>query len=120
MPNLNRVTLIGHLGADPEVKPAGTTTVTKFSLAVTDRWKDNKGEKQEHTNWIPVTVWNGRGENLPEYIHKGSLVLVEGSIRVSQFGEGDERRYYTEVVAVNVIFLDKKPSEKKTRPRAVK
>lgn len=121
MPNLNRVTLIGHLGADPDTKAAGESTVTKFSIAVTDRWKDGKtGEKHEHTNWIPVTAWNGVGERLGEFIHKGSLVLVEGSLRVSNYEEGDSRRYYTEVVASNVVFLDRKQTEKKTRPRAVK
>lgn len=122
MPNLNRVTLIGYLTADPEVKPAGETTVTKFVLGVTDRWKDDAGERQEYTNWIPVAVWNGRGDKLPTYLKKGSCVLVEGSIRVSQYEEKDERRYYTEVRASNVVFLDKKKDEskepRKTRPRA--
>jgi single-strand DNA-binding protein len=119
LPNLNRVTLIGHLGADPEVKPAGETTATKFNLAVADRWKDKNDEKQEHTNWVPITVWNGRGENLPQYIRKGSCVLVEGSLRVTSYGEGADRKFYTEVVASNVVFLDKKDA-KKPKPRAVK
>lgn len=121
MPHLNRVILIGHLGADPEVKPAGDTTVTKFNLAVTERWKDAKDEKQEHTNWIPITVWNGRGEKLGDFIKKGSCVLVEGSIRVTKYDDEGTTRYYTEVRASNVVFLDKKTAEKKaTRPRAVK
>ena len=120
MPNLNRVTLIGHLGGDPETKPAGETTVTKFTLAVTDRWKDKDDKKQEHTNWIPVVAWNGRGEKLGESIKKGSCILVEGSIRVTSYEEGETRRYYTEVVASNIVFLDKKGEKKTTRPRAVK
>jgi single-strand DNA-binding protein len=120
MPNLNRVTLVGHLGGDPETKPAGATTVTKFNLAVTDRWRDKADEKQEHTNWIPVSVWNGRGENLPNYIKKGSCVLVEGSLRVTSYDEAGSKRYFTEVVASNVVFLDKKGDPKKSRPRAVK
>jgi single-strand DNA-binding protein len=124
VPNLNRVTLIGYLTADPEQKPAGDTTVTKFVLGVTERWKDNAGEKQEHTNWIPVAVWNGKGENLAAYLKKGSCVLVEGSIRVTQYEENGARRYYTEVRGTNVVFLDKKktettPAKRATRPRAV-
>lgn len=120
MPILNRVTFIGYLGADPETKPAGETTATKFTLAVTDRWKDGAGEKQEHTNWIPVTAWNGRGEKLPQFIKKGSCVLVEGALRVSKYDDGGTPRYYTEVIASNVVFLDKKAEKKATRPRAVK
>lgn len=122
MPNLNRVTLIGHLGGDPEIKSAGSTTVTKFNLAVTDKWKDSNGEKQEHTNWVPISVWNGRGENLPKYIKQGSLVLVEGAIRVTTYEEGEKKRYFTEVVASNIVFLTRKEETKKksTRgPRAV-
>lgn len=119
MPNLNRVTLIGYLGGDPETKQAGESTVTTFTLAVADRWKDEKGEKKEHTNWIPVAAWNGKGENLPQYIKKGSCVLIEGSLRVATYEEEGTRRYYTEVVASNVVFLDKKEKEP-ARPRKVK
>jgi single-strand DNA-binding protein len=110
MPNLNRVILIGYLGADPETKPAGETTVTKFNLAVTDRWTDKAGEKQEHTNWIPVTVWNGRGEQVTPYIKKGSCVLVEGSLRTSEWDDkqSGQKRWGFEVVASSIIFLDKK------------
>jgi len=111
MPNLNRVFLIGHLGADPETKQAGETTVTKFNLAVTDRWTDKAGEKQEHTNWIPIAVWNGKGEQVTPYIKKGSCVLVEGAIRVSKYDDAGTTRYFTEVVATNITFLDKKPVE---------
>src|SRR3954451_5148897 len=57
--NLNRVLITGYLGKTPETTPAGSTTVTKFSLAVTDRWKDGNGDRQERTNWLNVVVWNG-------------------------------------------------------------
>lgn len=127
MNNLNRVIVTGYLGKDPETQPAAATTVTKFSLAVADRWKDGAGEKQERTNWINIVVWNGNGENVAQFLKKGSHVLVEGSLRVSEWDdkESGQKRWRTEVHASQVIFLDKKPEEtqlpltgKKTRKKA--
>lgn len=110
MLNLNRVLITGYLGKDPETTPAGSTTVTKFSLAVTDRWKDGNGERQERTNWLNVVVWNGNGENVSQYLEKGSHVLIEGSLRTSEWDDKDtgQKRWKTEVHASQVIFLDKK------------
>ena len=115
MNNLNRVILTGYLGKDPETQPAGATTVTKFSVAVTDRWKDGAGEKQDRTNWLSIVVWNGNGENVAQYLKKGSHVLIEGSLRVSEWDDKDsgQKRSRTEVHASQVIFLDKKPEETK-------
>ena len=120
MNNLNRVILTGYLGKDPETQPAGATTVTKFSVAVTDRWKDGSGEKQERTNWLNIVVWNGNGENVAQYLKKGSHVLIEGSLRVSEWDDKDsgQKRSRTEVHASQVIFLDKKPEETKAAPRS--
>ncbi len=130
MNNLNRVILTGYLGKDPEVQPAGATSITKFSVAVTDRWKDGSGEKQERTNWLNIVVWNGNGENVAQYLKKGSHVLIEGSLRVSEWDdkESGQKRWKTEVHASQVIFLDKKapgapelqvpPRERKTRKKA--
>lgn len=111
--NLNKVIVTGYLGKDPETAPAGATTVTKFSLAVTDRWKDAAGEKQERTNWLYVVVWNGNGENASQYLHKGSHVLIEGSLRTSEWEdkESGQKRWKTEIHASQVIFLEKKPDE---------
>jgi single-strand DNA-binding protein len=108
--NLNRVIVSGYLGRDPETDPAGDTTVTRFSVAVTDRWKDGAGEKQERVNWLPVTVWNGRGENVAQFLKKGSHVLIEGSLRTSEWEdkESGQKRWKTEIVASQVIFLEKK------------
>jgi len=118
--NLNRVILTGYLGKDPETQPAGATTVTKFSVAVTDRWKDGAGEKQDRTNWLSIVVWNGNGENVAQYLKKGSHVLIEGSLRVSEWDDKDsgQKRSRTEVHASQVIFLDKKPEETKAAPRS--
>jgi len=110
MINLNRVLISGFLGSDPETKKAGNSTVTRFSIAVNDRWTDNEGERQERTHWIPVVAWNSRGENAAKFIHKGSHVLVEGSLSVSSWDdkESGDKRSKTEVVASQIIFLDRK------------
>jgi len=122
MRSLNRVIISGHLGKDPETTPAGATTVTKFSLAVNDRWKDSAGEKQERVNWLNVSVFNGNGENIAGMLKKGSHVLVEGSIRTSEWDdkESGQKRYGFEVVASQVIFLDKKAEPKQTKLKKVK
>lgn len=117
MNNLNRVILTGYLGKDPETATAAATTVTKFSLAVTDRWKGAAGEKQERTNWLNVVVWNGNGENVAQYLKKGSHVLIEGSLRTSEWDDKDtgQKRWKTEIHASQVIFLDKKVEEPQKR-----
>lgn len=122
MRSLNRVIVSGHLGKDPETSPAGTTTVTKFSIAVNDNWKDAAGEKQERVNWLNVAVFNGNGENAAEFLHKGSHVLIEGSLRTSEWEdkESGHKRWATEIVASQVIFLDKKTEPKQTKLKKVK
>ena len=121
MRSLNRVIVSGHLGKDPETSPAGATTVTKFSLAVNDKWKDGTGEKQERVNWLTISVFNGNGENVSEYLKKGAHVLVEGAIRTSEWEdkESGQKRWGFEIVASQVIFLDKK-AEKQTKLKKVK
>jgi single-strand DNA-binding protein len=115
--NYNRVTVTGYLGKDPETAPAGATTVTKFSIAVTDRWKDSAGERQERTNWLNVVVWNGNGENASQFLHKGSHVLIEGSLRTSEWEDkaSGQKRWAVEIHASQVIFLDKKPEDTQQR-----
>jgi len=122
MRSLNRVIVSGHLGKDPETSPAGTTTVTKFSIAVNDRWKDSAGEKQERVNWLNVAVFNGNGDNVAEFLHKGSHVLIEGALRTSEWEdkESGQKRWATEIVASQVIFLDKKAEPKQTKLKKVK
>lgn len=117
--NLNRVIISGYLGKDPETVPAAQTTATKFSLAVTDRWKDDQGERQERTNWILVVVWNGKGENAGKYLKKGSHVLIEGSLRTSEWDdkESGQKRWKMEVHASEVIFLDRKTDPPAESPR---
>lgn len=111
MPALNRVQLIGYLGRDPETRytPTGKK-VTTFTLGVTERWK-SEGELKEYTEWFNVEAWGRLGEICQEYLHKGSLVYIEGRLRTDRYEEQGETRYFTKVVALTLQMLDRKPSE---------
>ncbi|HMU92858.1 MAG TPA: single-stranded DNA-binding protein [Anaerolineales bacterium] len=112
MPTLNRVQLIGRLGRDPESKftPTGKK-VTTFSVAISNRWKDRNGEMKESTEWVNIEAWERLGEVCQEYLHKGSLVFLEGRLKTEKYEEKGETRYYTKVVLQSLEFLDKRPAE---------
>lgn len=118
--NFNRVIVTGYLGNDPEQRGSGDNRPTNFSIAVTDRWKDAAGEKQERTNWFNVVAWNGLGDTAVQHIKKGSHVLVEGSLRTNEWEdkESGEKRSRIEIVATSIVFLNKKPDEQTEFPRA--
>jgi single-strand DNA-binding protein len=107
LPNFNKCILVGHLGQDPETKDGGPT---RFSVAVNDRWKDANGEKQERTNWFNVVAWNGLSDSAKK-LHKGSAVLVEGSLRENTWIDEDtkQKRSRVEIVASSLVFLSPKP-----------
>ena len=117
MPNFNRVILIGHLGQDPETKEGGPT---RFSVAVNDRWKDDKGERQERTNWFNIIAWNGIADSAKK-LYKGSAVLIEGSLRENQWTdeETQQKRSRVEIVASSVVFLSPKLPEQAQLPSGV-
>jgi single-strand DNA-binding protein len=112
MPTLNRVQLIGRLGKDPESKftPTGKK-VAHFSLAVSNRWKDQGGETKEATEWVNIEAWGRLGEVCQEYLKKGSLVFLEGRLKTDKYEEKGEARYFTKVVIQSLEFLDKRPAE---------
>ncbi len=112
MPALNRVQLIGYLGKDPESRftPTGKK-VAHFSLAVSQRWKSAEGEAKEYTDWFNLEAWGRLGEICQQYLHKGSLVFVEGSLRTNKYEDKGETKYFTKVVAFRVQMLDKKAGE---------
>ena len=97
---------IGHLGRDAETAfTASQTSVTKFSVATSRRWKDQQsGEWKEDTNWTNVVLW--RAENLAQYLTKGKQVYVEGRLQTRSYDDKDgQKKYVTEVVADDVILL---------------
>jgi single-strand DNA-binding protein len=106
--SLNRVTLIGNLGKDPEVKytPSGTP-VAKIALATNERYKDKNGEWQDRTEWHNVVLWQRLAEIAGEYLKKGGKVYVEGRLRTSSWDDKqtNQKKYMTEVVANDLILL---------------
>lgn len=98
--SLNRVTLIGNLGADPEIRKAGDDRVANFRIATSESWKDkNSGEKKERTEWHSIVVWNdGLVGVIEKYCSKGSKVYVEGELQTRKWEKDGVDRYSTEVV----------------------
>ena len=113
MPGLNRVQLIGRLGRDPESHSTpNKKTVTHFSLAVSNQWRSGKGEVKEQTDWFNIEAWERLGEICQQYLHKGSLIYLEGRLRTDKYEDKDgETKYFTKVVVSSMQMLDKKPDE---------
>ncbi|MGH8231062.1 MAG: single-stranded DNA-binding protein [Steroidobacteraceae bacterium] len=105
---INKVILIGHLGADPETRamPSGMT-VANMRLATTESWKDKQsGEQQERTEWHNVALFGRLGEIAAEYLRKGSQVYIEGRLRTRKWQDKEGRdRYTTEIVASEMQML---------------
>lgn len=103
---LNRVMLLGNLGADPELKMTGSgQAVLKMRLATTESYLDRNKVRQEKTEWHNVVLWGKRAEALGKFLTKGSRLFVEGGLRTSSYDDRDgNKRYKTEVVATNVIL----------------
>src|SRR6056297_3508049 len=106
---INKVILIGNLGADPEVRytPANTA-VCNISVATTDQWRDKKtGEQQEKTEWHRIVMFNRLGEIAGEYLKKGIKVYIEGRLQTRKWqGQVGQDRYTTEIVANEMQMLD--------------
>src|SRR5215207_7210463 len=92
--SFNKITIVGYLGRDPELRytPQGTA-VCKMSVATTERRRATKGETDEYTTWFRVTVWGRQAELANEYLGKGRQVYVEGRLRLEEFAdrEGNQR-----------------------------
>ena len=105
---LNKVTLIGNLGADPEVRlmPSGGS-ITSIRLATTSRWKDKQsGERKEATEWHRIVFFNRLAEIAGEYLKKGSQVYVEGRLQTRKWqGQDGQDRYTTEILAQELHML---------------
>ena len=106
---LNKVQLIGRLGADPEVKVTPSDlTVATFSLATNRQWKNRDGEMQEETDWHNIVAWDRLAEICGEHLVKGRLVYVEGRLRTRSWEQNGQKQYRTEVVASDMLILDGK------------
>lgn len=107
---INKVTLVGNLGKDPEIRHLeGGTSVAKFSLATNENYRDKNGEWQTQTEWHDIVAWRQLAEKAARDLHKGSLVYIEGKIthRKWQDKEGQDR-YSTEIVASTIRSLERR------------
>jgi len=108
MASVNKVILIGNLGADPETRylPSGDA-VTNIRIATSEKWKDKSGEQQEHTEWHRIAFFGKLAEIAGEYLKKGSPVYVEGRIRTRKWQdkESGQDKYSTEIVADRMQLL---------------
>lgn len=115
MPALNRVQLIGYLGKDPESRtiPSGKK-VCHFTVAVTRHWTGSDKEAKEATDWFQVEAWGRLGEVCQQYLGKGRLVFIEGRLQTDRYEQGGENRYFTKVVASQMMMLDRKTGEEES------
>jgi len=111
--SMNRVTLCGNLGSDPEIStlPSGTM-LAKFNLATTESYKDkNTGEWKENTEWHRLVLWDSLAKVAGDYLKKGNKILVEGRIKYGQYvGQDGQTRYTTDIVVSDLIMLGKNES----------
>jgi single-strand DNA-binding protein len=107
MSGVNKVIIVGRLGADPEVKTvSGGNTVARLSVATSENWTDREGQKQERTEWHRVVVWGKLADLCGKYLSKGRQVYLEGRLQTRSWEDQQgQKKYTTEVVANTVQFL---------------
>ncbi|MDI9364794.1 MAG: single-stranded DNA-binding protein [Flavobacterium sp.] len=110
MRGINKVTLMGNLGKDPEMTYLeGNIGVAKFTLATTETYKDRSGKSISQTEWHRVVLWRGLAELAQKFLHKGSLIFLEGRLCTRSWEDKDgNKKFATEIVGDNLIMLDKK------------
>jgi single-strand DNA-binding protein len=104
---VNKVILVGRLGADPDMRytPSGQG-VCEMRLATSESWNDKNGQRQERTEWHRIVVWGKRAEICSKYLAKGRQVYIEGRIQTRSYDDKDgNKRYITEIIANDVQFL---------------
>ena len=111
MAGLNKVMVIGNLGADPEMRyTADGAAVTNFNVAASRRFTGSDGERKEETEWFKVVAFGKLAELCNQYLQKGRRVYVEGRLQTRAWeGQDGQKRYTTEVIAGDVQFLDSRP-----------
>jgi single-strand DNA-binding protein len=120
MRGLNRVTIIGNLGHDPEMRytPSGKP-VTSFSVAVSRSWRAPDGERREETEWFNVVAWDNLAETCKQYLAKGQPVYVEGRLQTRKWDDQEGKKHSrTELVATHMIILGDRRSPSSEAPAA--
>jgi len=104
--SVNRATIVGNLGSDPDVRTTDSgTAVANFSIATTDSWTDKNGERQERTEWHRIVAWARLAEICGQYLRKGKQVYIEGRLQTREWEKDGVKRYTTEIVAREMQML---------------
>ncbi len=108
--SINKVTLIGNLGKDPELRYTSSgVAVASFTLATNETWKDPEGNVQERTQWHNIVAWRKLAEICGEYLKKGSKIYLEGKLQYRNYDDKNGvKRYVTEIVIDEMLMLDTK------------
>ncbi len=119
MSGVNKVIIVGRLGADPELKAVGSGSVARLSIATSENWVDKEGQKQERTEWHRIVVWGRLAEICGKHLSKGRQVYVEGRLQTRSWDDqtSGQKKYATEIVANTVQFLGG-ASERSESPNA--
>lgn len=109
MASLNKVLLIGNVGKDPEIKTfASGNKVANITLATTERYKDRNGEQKEETEWHSVQAFGKLADVVERFVHKGSLLYLDGKIRTRSYEADGRTMYRTEILADHIQMLDRR------------
>lgn len=110
MSGVNKVTLIGRLGKDPDVRfLENNIALARFPLATSEYYLDKQGQKQERTEWHNIAVWRKLAESAQKVLTKGKLVYIEGKLSTRNYQDSNgQMRYITEIIATNFILLDRR------------
>lgn len=109
----NKVQLIGRLGQDPKtINFDDGKSKVNFSIATNESYRNGEGDKIEKTQWHDVVAWGSLGEIMSQYLKKGAEIAIEGRLMYRTYDDSEgKKRYITEVVASDLLMLDKKPEE---------
>lgn len=109
MASLNKVLLIGNVGKDPEIKTfASGNKVAQITLATSERYKDRNGEQKEDTEWHSVQAFGKLADVVERFVHKGSLLYLDGKIRTRSYEADGRTMYRTEILADHIQMLDRR------------
>ena len=113
MANLNKVSLIGRLGQDPEIRYTQSgSAVANVTIATNEYWTDKQGGKQERTEWHSLVLWGKQADLAQSYLKKGSQIYIEGKLQTRDWEDQQGQKHYkTEVVVTTMQFLDSKISD---------
>lgn len=108
---VNKVILIGNLGADPEVKHLDSgSTVARLRIATTESYRDRDGNRQDRTEWHNVVLWRRLAEVAEQYLSKGNQIYVEGRLQTRSYEKDGVTKYFTEVIGNSMTMLGGRPS----------